>query len=107
MLLMSRPEQKGWRNHPAFKIWDGYDVQLIEYGITMCDEWIERGYTDNLRPKFLELLKNCPYNNPELPPIIGRKDFHSSHRSALLFKKYDWYSAYGWEEEPKLDYVWI
>jgi len=25
---------------------------------------------------------------------------HSSHRAALLFKDYDYYSQFGWEEKP-------
>lgn len=105
-LLMVRPEQKAWRNHPAFKMWDGFDLALIDYALTMCKEWIARGYKDTMTEKLLELRKRMPFQNPDLPSWIGNEDFHKSHRSALMHKQYDWYKQFNWEEEIKLDYVW-
>ena len=33
----------GWQNHPAVKMWRGYETALSEYGIDVCKEWIDRG----------------------------------------------------------------
>lgn len=106
VLLMCRPEQKAWRNHPAFKMWDGYDYALIDYGLTMCEEWKRRGYKDTLTEKFQELKNLVPYRNSNFPKWLGKQDFHASHRAALLYKNYDYYKQFNWKEEPKQEYVW-
>lgn len=94
-------ESKGWRNHPATKMWDGYEGALAAYGIAICDEWISRGYRDTCRDKLLRYP-----DIGTLPPWLGDERFHSSHRAALLYKKPDWYSQFGWKETPELNYVW-
>ena len=99
----------GWQNHPAVKMWRGYEFELCAYGFFICEEWINRGYKDSLRDRFLEYQEKhpCPLTDLKLiPRWLGNKNFHASHRSALLFKNYDWYSQFGWTEEPKYDYVW-
>lgn len=107
LLAMNNPLQKGWKNHPAYLIWQGHDVQLALYAISMCDEWTDRGYKDTTRNKILSVLETSKYKNYDLPPIFGREDYHSSHRAALLKKQYDHYSQFGWTEEPIQNYVWI
>jgi hypothetical protein len=37
---------------------------------------------------------------------MGHHDFHSSHRAALLYKDFEWYSQFGWCEQPQLHYLW-
>ena len=32
---------------------------------------------------------------------------YSSHKATLLFKYFEYYSKLGWNEKPKLDYVWV
>ena len=104
LLLMGKPEQKGWRNHPAFKMWEGFDLALAQYGMDMCQEWVRRGYKDTLHPKFLEYYIEYGVNsyrgNKNYPLWLGDYRFHSSHRSSLLYKDYDWYSEFGWTEKP-------
>ena len=46
-----------WSNHPAVKMWKGYEKALALYGYTMCLEWKYRGYKDSLLQKFSEYLK--------------------------------------------------
>ena len=36
-------ESKGWRNHPAVKMWDGYEPALMEYYNAMLKEAKMRG----------------------------------------------------------------
>jgi hypothetical protein len=46
------------------------------------------------------------YENFDMPPWLGDNKFHSAHRSALLFKDFAYYSKFGWDESPELNYVW-
>jgi hypothetical protein len=97
---LTRPDY-GWKNHPATKMWQGHVGLLAIYGMHICDEWIRRGYKDSLRPKFLDIAE--PWTEP---PWLGREDLHASHRSKLLEKLPEWYSQFGWTEEPGMPYVW-
>ena len=102
----------GWQNHPAVKMWRNHPRLLTLYGLSICYEWKSRGYKDTLGDKFFGKLTK--YDNmwfdsiysEELPCWWENEQFFASHRSALLFKKYDYYKQFGWKEEPKYDYVW-
>jgi len=98
---------RGWVNHPATKMWRGYEMALIHYGIAMCEEWIRRGYKDTLLPRFKSLIPNPNIiYSFELPSWIGDEKFHRSHRSNLLRKKPDFYRQFWPKETDNLDYVW-
>lgn len=94
---------KGWVNHPAVKMWKGYESVLCLYGIAICNEWINRGFKDTLLERFIRTQKN--YINI-WPSWLGNENFHASHRSNLLRKDYVFYSKYGWVEDSTLPYVW-
>lgn len=106
LLGMYDPDKFGWKNHPAFKMWNGYDLFLAGYGLTMCQEWMFRGYKDTLSAKFMDIFKNPPYKNTHKPKWLGNLEFHASHRKALLFKDFLWYNKFGWNETPELNYIW-
>lgn len=95
---------KGWKNHPAVKMWKGHENALVEYGVTMCAEWKERGYNDTCTEKILA------YKNQSLkvtyPKWVDNGDVHASHRSNLLRKHKDYYSQFDWQESDELPYVW-
>jgi hypothetical protein len=40
------------------------------------------------------------------PDFIGKKEFHDSHKSKLLFKKPEHYSQFNWNVPSDLEYVW-
>lgn len=94
---------KGWVNHPATKMWRGYEPALAAYGWACCAEWIERGYKDTLQPFFLERIPSP--DTWVLPEWFGGP-IHSTHRQVLLHKDFEWYSQFGWTEEPKYEYLW-
>lgn len=81
-------------------MWKGFEPALNMYGRAICSEWISRGYVDNMIDRF-EI-----HSSYELPAFIGNEKFHASHRSALLFKKYDYYIKFGWTEPAEYNYVW-
>lgn len=82
----------GWQSHPAVKMWRGYEYYLTVYGLTVCDEWIARGYKDSCGKKIYELYKSSQPNYPNVekihPPWLT-EDFASNHRSILLGKAYE------------------
>jgi len=89
----------GWRNHPAVKMWIGYEDALKAYVNAIISEWTGRGYNNNM----------SRYNVPEkysLPPWFGSEAFHLSHRSNLVRKNPEHYRQY-WPDVPSdLPYVW-
>ena len=104
LLKALKGETKGWVNHPAAKMWRGYENCLVVYGLSICTEWIERGYKDTC---FAKILAYRDYKTAMVvPPWLGREDFHESHRSNLLRKDPDHYSKFGWTEPTNLEYVW-
>lgn len=107
-LLSANLAGTGWKNHPAAKMWRGYEPALIVYGIAMCDEWIRRGYRDTRRPLFVEWGRELfePGQQIEFPPFIGDPRFHASHRSNLLRKNPEHYGQFGWTEAPDMPYYW-
>jgi len=102
--VLSEPFEKGiaWCNHPAVLMWRGYERELCVYGLTMCTEWLRRGYKDNLSEIFREGLLSA---QDKVPVWYGNEKIYRSHRSKLLEKNKDHYSKYFTEEEG-LPYYW-
>lgn len=93
-----------WVNHPATKMWRGYEWALCQYAMIICDEWIKRGFDDSLLGYFQEHAKQ---SNTGMPAWINdRPDVFASHRSNLLRKDPAFYGQYKWREDASLPYVW-
>lgn len=99
-LLSALRNGGGWSNHPAAKMWRGYEPALAEYGNIVVNEWIRRGYKNNMPPFPVE------HATPPMPPWFGDHDFHAAHRSNLLRKDPTYYSMFGWTEPNNLPYIW-
>lgn len=94
------PNAKGWKNHPAARMWRGYELALCDYYNTIVKEWIHRGYRNNMP------LINLDGLTIKYPPWWGNEDFHRSHRSNLIRKDAEFYGKQ-WPDEPAdLPYVW-
>lgn len=89
-----------WYNHPATKMWKGYEEALTKYHNRCIEIWIERGYKNTMQLR-TEAGGVIPY-----PTWFGDDAFHASHRSNLLRKNPEWYSQFGWNEPNNLEYVW-
>ena len=109
---------KGWRNHPAAKMWYGHEYALLEYIKAMTDEWRRRGYKTSIYHRASatidraeELGMRMSERFPEwMTDPVMLNDFTSSHRTALLVKNYDWYSQFDWPEDrgyPPEGYTYI
>ena len=98
-ILLKRTKTKGWRNHPAVKMWKGHSNALKFYFNASLEEWIKRGFRNNM--KFEKIRGKIVF-----PNWFGRNKFHASHRSNLLRKDKKHYSRFGWKENSNLPYVW-
>jgi hypothetical protein len=112
-------QARGWRNHPAVKMWDGHETELYTYIIAMTDEWVSRGYKTTIADKATRTME-VAYQNALVyaeskPDWMTNQDEYeqvaSSHRKALLTKDYEWYSQFDWPEDTgtkpeDYTYVW-
>ena len=93
-----------WANLPASKIWRGYEYQLAEYGLAVCEEWKRRGYKDNTAEKIRNEQKKHKDNG--FPEWFGNRKFHRAHKSNLLRKNPTHYKKYFKNIQDNLPYVW-
>ena len=98
-VLLSRNNRKGWRNHPATKMWLRYENALKLYTNMCIDEWKKRGYVNNMKYEVIE-------GSVVLPPWMGDKAFHLSHRSNLVRKLPERYGKLWPDVPPDLPYIW-
>jgi len=92
---------KGWLNHPCTVMWKDYVSALKIYMNYSIAEWIVRGFKNTME------IENVIEDQIVIPPFIGNEAFHSSHRANLLKKESEFYSKYGWTENPLDPYVWL
>lgn len=92
-------DKRGWLNHPARLMWVGYLDALIIYHNLSIKEWESQGYNNNM-----ELLDH--EINPPMPPWLGNRAFHDSHKANLLRKDPEFYGKYGWDVDPEMEYIW-
>lgn len=102
------PGSSKWRNHPAVRMWAGYELQLSVYSIVVCREWRARGFKDTLLPQFMDVYSalRLTVGKNKYPCWFGNKLLHASHRGNLLRKDYRHYSQFGWLETVDLPYFW-
>lgn len=95
-----------WYSHPATQMWKNYKEALIEYGMIMCREWLNRDYKDTV----LEKLDNLDWNKEKetiYPPWLGDEKFHLAMKSNLIRKNPEYYRPIFGENIPdNLPYVW-
>lgn len=95
--------KRAWSNHPATRMWRGYEVAMLAYLEQCVAEWKRRGFEDTCWEKATEYVNKSVV---VYPPWLGNPALHSSHRAALLYKLPSHYSQFGWTETPKQDYYW-
>jgi hypothetical protein len=101
-------DPKGWRNHPAAKMWQGCEKALALYATTLCEEWLNRGYNSTMIPKIEKTYSRAVelgrFDDKLIFPwwMEDEEKFEkiaSTHRVALLRKEYEWYSQFAWPED--------
>jgi hypothetical protein len=106
--LMGLHQGRGWKNHPAVKMWKGHEYSLALYGFTMCVEWVGRGYRDTLAKRFTEraLLLKLEGKDLSEPDWIKNEDFNKSHQSNLVRKDPEYYRKFFPDVPNDLLYWW-
>jgi len=94
----------GFVNHPAVKIWRGYPDALRLYMKIFIEEWVKRGYNNNM---IIPIIEKEQEKDIIMPPWLGDERFHASHRSNLLRKDPVYYGKFGWTEPDNLPYLWL
>lgn len=105
--LLGLTNGKGWSNHPARNMWRGHERALVEYTAVVCQVWRARGYKDTVEEKVRGLEKeHLSDRSSDMPPWLGREDFHLSHQSNLVRKLPSHYQLL-WPGVPdNLEYIW-
>jgi hypothetical protein len=102
----------GWKHHPAVKMWRGHVPALVCYGVAVTDQWLRRGRADTVREQLCAFVDDDPPTQAQLaaaeqlPPWLGRPDFHRGHQSALVRKDPTHYRRYFPRVPDDLPYVW-
>ena len=99
ILRTLRGHSHGWKNHPAVKMWRGYEDALALYMNAMIEEWIARGYRNTMK---LEEISS----SPAFPWWFTWKPLHDSHKAALNRKMPSWYHFDVDEPFEKHGYIW-
>lgn len=107
-IMTALVDGRGWVNHPATKMWRGYERGLLEYQRAMVTEWTSRGYKDTCLGKTVDILSRSSVATELVLPLwLGDEEFHQAHRSNLLRKNPEHYRELFEEDLPDdLPYIW-
>ncbi len=78
-------EKQGWCNHPAVKMWRGYEEFLKCYINSIITEWVNRGFDNNY--PLIETI-----NNPSKPWWWNKQAIHFTHQANLYLKMPHFYA---------------
>ena len=90
-VLSGKQTTKGWNNHPALLMWEGYENALELYHDYSILEWKKRGYKNTMEYKVFKSDTPEYEHIPEMPWWFGLKKIHRSHRSRLIAKDPQFY----------------
>jgi len=96
----------GWQNHPAAKMWRGYEHALFAYIATSVTEWRRRGYKDTRLAEALRLMTYFKDSPVRYPDWLGREDLHMSHRQNLVRKNPEHFIPLFGNIQPRTGYIW-
>jgi hypothetical protein len=94
--------------HPLYDMWQGYQLQLCEYGLIACEEWsVRRSKLDPFYNKIKFHLECATTEDATFskPNWFGDVDFHYGHQAALVRINPLYYSAY-FKVDKDRELVW-
>lgn len=104
-----------WKNHPAVRMWRGYEKAFLDYQEEIVAEWVQRGFEDTCWIKTMAIYEGYYTDvedlrpwlaTDEYPPWLGNDDFHYSHRSSLIRKMPQYYRSIFPDVPDDIEYVW-
>ena len=112
-ILASRKTSGAWVNHPAVKMWRGYEVSLFDYLLAVRNECVYRGIqTEKNWNAIIDIHDNAlyPRGYNELPSWWNDERVHQSHRNNLYKKDPQYYAQFVNDEFvsccEKCNYFW-
>ncbi len=106
-------ETGGWIHHPVVRMWRGYEPALVAYGLAVTRAWRALGHRDTVEAQLLAHLHGAPERSQRalraaglLPPWLGDRALHRSHRAALVRKDPALYGPLFGDVDAGLPYVW-
>jgi hypothetical protein len=116
--VLNNPDPRAaWRNHPAVKMWRGYEVALYHYIMAMIKEATMRGIkTDKNRDNVRELKMKTFHNWGSRKPVwyqngIKLDRLTESHRANLYRKDPEYYGRFRDDKAnpccDKCQYYWV
>ena len=91
--------KSGWQNHPAVKMWRGFEKQLLKYREACLIEWRHRGFKSHQAIDYSMYLDKIPH-------WLGSHIFHQSHQSNLVRKDKERYAPMFPGVPDNLPYIW-
>jgi len=88
-----------WKHHPAVLMWSGYEKALRQYLRAVVLEW-KKAWISEHHSRSSKSDASARANS------IGKRKFHSSHRSDLLRKDPQHYGRMSWEADCDLPCYW-
>lgn len=105
-ILLNQTSTNAWRNHPAVKMWRGYEAFLIKvYLKAILNEWTKRGFKNTKCEEHFNRLLNFIKDKPITEPKWFSKDFFISHQSNLVRKNPSFYKS-KFNVLENLEYIW-
>lgn len=100
-------KESRWRNHPAVKMWKGYEKYLvITYLFNIMKEWQNRGYKNiKCMEHYKRLNKRVKKLKYRIPKWLN-ENFCITHRSNLIRKKPEYYKKFFPKVKNNLSYLW-
>ncbi len=100
-ILTGMTHKTGWINHPVVKMWDGHTKALMLYYNTIVEEWIRRGFVNNMKLYGIR-------GHIAIPWFIGNKSVHMSHQANLIRKNNSYLKVFKNvpEDYIKHTYIW-
>jgi hypothetical protein len=98
--LVENKVNNKWINHPAVRMWMGYNQCLRRYYNTIVNEWVNRGYKNNMPILPIDRIKFVK------PSWLSDKRIQLSHRGNLLRKNPDYYNKFNWNVDSHCPYFW-
>jgi len=94
---------KGWKNHPAVRMWRGCEKYLINYALAIAEECLSRGFKDTMVPR-IKFFENIFKDSLSLDWISDKLVI--SHRSNLIKKFPQHYQKFWPDVQVGLPYIW-
>ncbi len=101
-IITGKSKGKGWVNHVVTKMWRGHEKALMLYYNAIVQEWIKRGFKNNM---MLFEVKGRVVK----PWFITNRSIRLSHQASLI-RKYKEYYSHIFKDVPEeylqYSYIW-